>query len=740
MRIETRNEIERMIILRKEFEIIRENFSGNGYFIYRAKDLESGETVGLKGHLTKKKKGDVIKCTAELENHPTYGKQWVALYVHIDNPKTDEEKMAVMKNLLEGRQIASVLDYYKKPIDILQMVKDGSFEWEKIKYIGEVTYQKLVNRIENNDQIILICSALSDFGISESKAEKILEHYKSSEIAISTIKSNPYSLVDLSGIGFKTVDKIALEAGFDRMFPPRIIAASRYAMIEGNVDGSTYTTQKKFAESMSKLTGVEKDVINSFDFSGSMIFEEDRVYHSHTYSKEKEVARKVSRFLSQEVDFPLNKTQIAEFIDKYESDNGLTFTHNQKEFLFAITENNIVCLLGYAGTGKSMMQKALVSLLSEAKWTVRLSAPTGRAAKLLSEYTEMKATTIHKMMNEYKDDEKQESEFKQKLEFAEEDVLVFDESSMIDMDLMDKSLDFASKAKKLIFIGDPEQLPSVGIGKILSDLTESGIKTVALDKVFRQSDGGILDIATKIRNGKPFISGNEKKVKFGSDTIFHDVSRKDVQKALIYYMKKLMKIGYSLDDITVISPVSKWDIGVTELNTLVQNEFNPAQDGKVFKQHRKEFRIGDPILCTKNNYKVFSSSLDDEASVMNGEIGVFEGITKTGAMIIKFDCGHTVWTDASDLALGYVLTVHKMQGSANRAIIFIGHSANTFMLNRQLVYTAVTRAKEKLIIIGTKKTLNSCVFKDGVKKRNTSLAQRIKEYITKSKNKNQGDT
>lgn len=787
-----------MIILTKKtetktFKITKVRFKGDDgkFFIYAVKDTETDEYASLKGNMPEFSVGMVVECYYNLEVHPTFGKQYTPTSFIERAPQTTQEKRALMNLFLTPGQVQSFLDVYKEPFDIIKEVEDGNLRWEEVKGFGKKNFETLSRKITGRRGGALLSAKLAHFGVTSNMGEKLFKKFQTVENALKQINDNPYLLCNFKGLGFKTIDPIALEMNIEPESVHRIRAAARFVTKQNELSGSTYMTYKSFVDEMFDLLNISVSRIAEVNL-GEDIHIDDKlgtVAFNDTYKREIYSANFVRDILDSTVaPFPLGDKDVEEFISTFESENGVSFTDEQKSFFYAVKDNYMVCLLGYAGTGKSMLQKALVQLVEKARWDICLTAPTGRASKLLQDYTGRDASTIHSRLGigvkkekseygeDYDEDKRVLSDKKKNPYLITENVFVADEFSMTDTEIMYHIAQNKGSARRFVFIGDPEQLPSVGAGKVLLDLTQNGIKTVELTRVFRQEEGGILDLATRARNKEKLVKEENGMKRIGKDTIFHQTLKEKIPAGIIHYMKLLMK-RMDLSDITVISPTNKGEIGVQALNSLIQSEFNPpAATKNEVKYGNTIFREGDPILIIESTPDVLSRE-DYERIVLlrkpkdqlsetelsltenlpdfethnremrgdklfNGELGkIVEIDTENSTLYVEVNGRQYAWLkkNLKYSTLGYAMTIHKMQGSSNRAIIFVADKSNTYMLNRQLVYTGITRARERLVIIGTGYTINGSVKRDGAINRKTLLGKLIKAQ-TKSKNKNQGDT
>lgn len=680
-------------------------------------------------------------------SHVKYGDQYMLNSI-IDYDLSESDMEKVLHNLIGKIASNDLLNSESQIPSAYLSIINNQYDLMTLKGIGENGVRKINKKIEDKLDSIILYSLLSEYGVTESMSTKILKSFPSIKESVSIVKTDPYKLQKIKGVNFKSADKIAAMLDKDLPLDVRASAAATAVVKESMSNGSTYISVNNLQKIISEKMNVENVPIDHLRDDEKFYVDEKIIALKNSLDSEKAIAENFSLKLNGDNKFPLNKAQVDQFVTDYQKENNITFTDSQKKFLHLFAENSIVCLLGYAGTGKSAMQKATTELCKMANWSISQAAPTGRAAQVMKEYTNIESSTLHRTfgIGVSEDEEEDENtsntavkEYELEITELESDVLLIDEASMIDVFVGRIMSEGIKKVKKVVIVGDPEQLPSVGAGRFLQDLIDGGVPHVELKDVFRQSEGGILDMATKARNGKNIVPSNPNKaIKMGKDAIFHEIDKDNIENAILHYINLLLK-KIPLKDITIITPKNVGDVGTEKLNKIIQNKFNPASPTKKeLKWEETIFRKEDIVLCNEN-------SVIDETQIYNGELGVVEDVTimhkidrkgrtkSYSCLKINFSGTIIYWPEGSleKLKLGYVITIHKMQGSSNKAIIMIADKSSTYMLNRQLIYTGLTRPQKRLILLGNSQAINNAVRKDGSAKRNTMLATYLKQLVHK---------
>jgi exodeoxyribonuclease V alpha subunit len=527
-------------------------------------------------------------------------------------------------------------------------------------------------------------------------------------------------MYDVKGIGFLTADEIALQLGFDEKHPYRIKACLIYVLTKEIYDnGHTYVEMSnlyKFLRQYIDLTFEE------YTLYLAEIREEKRIvtdgvkcYTNKLYEAEKYIADYLTGFVcKQEVD----ETKYMNYLVELEEKDGFEYGDKQREALKVFFENSCMIVTGGPGTGKTTVTNMLINICEKMfpNDYIQLAAPTGRAAKRLADITGREAVTIHRLLQW--EPEKDKFHFN-KFNPIEADILVIDEASMIDCELLYSLLQAGKYLKKILFIGDSNQLPSVGPGACLKDMINANIPLVVLDKIWRQEEhSGIVNISFDILNDRfsPRIFNDYK------DIYAKEVNSSNMEKTILEILEKAKTNGYGIHGMQILCPMYKGNSGIDKINQIAQKFYNPPGEHKPeWEQDGSVYRVGDKVLQLKNNLK---------ENVFNGSIGFVIDITKIDGIrhiVIDFD-GQPVTYDAEEMqniTHGYCISIHKSQGSEFRAVILILTNDHRPMLKRKLVYTAISRAKEKLIVLGNAIAFKKAVNNKTEDNRNTSLRERI---------------
>lgn len=645
--------------------------------------------------------------------HPRYGVGYQVKWIEQILPSSVAEQRAYLKSILTPLQVEAIYEAYPNE-DVIQLFKDNTFDFKRVKGIGEITYKNIREKVLENLNVQAALSKLSRYNITYNMILKLIRQYGSSELAIQKVESNPYCLAtDISGVGFLKADSIAHSMNFDPQSSFRIRAAIEYVIEQEQFNGHTYISAKQLTEMTQDLLQLPADLITEqINVHENIVRIDDKIALKRTYEAEKYISVKLKEMLE-------NSTQLGfdpdEFIQEQEELLNIKLTEQQKGFIYNIKKSNVNLLIGYAGTGKSQMQKLLINLLKKLGITYRYLSPTGKAAKILTNYIGEEATTIHRAIG-----------FDLKGIIPEQFVIV-DESSMLGVLLASRLLKNCTHPRlRILFVGDPFQLPSVEAGCLLHDLISSGIFPVTeLNHVFRQEEGGILDVATKIRQGTPFIesdfSGGQM---FGKDLQFYSVEQEKMIGGYKYGFNKLLE-NYEADDIMVLSPTKKGNLGTISINTVIQDIVNPKSDDKVEYEYGTGvfYRVGDSIINTKNLYEV--NTIDGEkTNVVNGDMGkIIEIDLHNKKMIIDYGFAKVPvsFSDLDTILHSYCITIHKSQGSAAKAVIVLFDKSHTYQLNANLIYTAITRAKEYVFMLCQANVINRAIKKVENLQRNTFL-------------------
>lgn len=668
---------------------------------------------------------DQVVVEGELIYHDKYGEQ---INVESARIKKPSGKKAIISYLSSGN-IESIgkktaeLIYEKFGDKSIDVVFNEAEKLLSIQGIGKKKLEKIKeSTIEARDsrEALLYLQGLN---ISFNLSNKIYKAYGDNTISI--VKTNPYKLSeDISGIGFVMADNIAMNMQMKNDSKFRISAAISYILKnDAEMSGSCALKKEDLLNKTFDLIKVDKNKINeqiNEDLLKSKIQiikigEDEFVYDRDIYKAEKSCAINLSRLQNEKYIFDV---KINEDFDAFSKEQEIAIKEAFNNMLLVIT--------GGPGTGKTTIIKAICNILNEHNLKFNLAAPTGRAAKRMQESTENVAFTIHRLIGI-----KPESPIP---EFNEEntldcDYVIVDEASMIDIKLMDKLLKALSSKTALILVGDHNQLPSVGAGNVLKDILDTDIKSVRLKKIFRQAqESNIVVNAHKINDGLYPILNQKNK-----DFFFINSNSKNFQNDLLDLVKNRLPNYYKLDpinDIQILAPSKKSLWGIVNINDLCQKELNKNPNS--IKINNRIFKLGDKVMQVRNNYELGSLSPDNfDDGVYNGDIGRIIDIDKNmESLKVEFYDGNIVSCkkeDVKDLDLSYAITIHKSQGSEFDCVLIPMMPASFMLLNRNLLYTAITRAKKLVILLGEKKILKQMVRNNNESKRLTNLSFWIKE-------------
>ena len=558
--------------------------------------------------------------------------------------------------------------------------------------------------------------------------------------AVDVAKANPYRICEeISGVGFEKADKMASDIGVDRDSIERVKSGIHYVIrYNENQNGHVCLPREKLIASCARLLEVEEaraeEALSALLKEGSIKYtrvdDVQYIYSTYTYENEKYIASKLT--FADKLCPSVAFEDIERFIAKEETVCGIKYASLQKKAIALALENGVMILTGGPGTGKTTVVRALLDIFKSMDMKIALAAPTGRAAKRLSESTLCEAKTIHRLLEmTYGTDE--DAVFnRDENNFLDENVIIIDEASMIDNSLMASLLKAVKPGARIIIIGDSDQLPSVGAGNVLGDLIESGaFATVKLTEIFRQAQESLI-----VRNAHAINEGKYPELNVKNNDFFYlpRQSDSDIAYTVVDLWKNRLPKSYgaeTVNNIQVISPSRKGEAGTDNLNNLLQANLNPPKYGKKeYKFRDKVFREGDRVMQIRNNYDLAWEKPDGNGlGVFNGDIGIIESIDYAEqAMIILFDDRRTMYDFSilDELEHAYAVTVHKSQGSEYPIVIIPMYSAPPMLLTRNLLYTAVTRAQNMVILVGKNEIIELMVDNDRQSMRYTGLARRLK--------------
>lgn len=722
--------------------------SDTGYTVIKFRENNIIHTaVGVLPHV---KEGQNLKITGSWVNHSQFGKQFkVEECEEILPTSKDGIEKYLSSGIIQGIGPVTAKKIVNKfGEDTLNILDNNIERLKEIEGIGKKKLETIIESYREQRELKNITIFLQTHGLSVNQCLKIYKKYGDS--SVDTVKNNPYILCDeISGIGFKTSDKIARSLGIEIDSPFRIQSGIRYVINEFCANGHTFMPKDELIKEASNVLTVSGDIIEENIKNAALdrkiklekVNDKEGVFTIPNYYCELGITNRIltlaiSNFQDISVD-------VEHLILQFEKKNNITFAESQKDAIISAFQNGIEIITGGPGTGKTTIIKCIIEIFETCGLKVLLGAPTGRAAKRMSESTGKEATTIHRMLD-MGVFEKEESVFVTNAEehSLEADVVIIDEASMIDITLMNALLKSIKVGTRLIIVGDVDQLPSVGAGNVLNDFIESGFtKVVRLKEIFRQGKESMIVVnAHKINKGEmPKL--NEK----GTDFFF---IRNDIQEGILNTIidlinTRLPKFNSNWDklkSIQVLVPMKKGVLGVTNLNERIQNVLNPKAPYKKEKEFRSMvFREGDKVMQIKNNYslkwtRIAGKGEHEGLGVFNGDMGFIESIDLEGKKLsIIFDDERRVIYDfmyLDELDLAYAITIHKSQGSEFPVVIIPAYMGAPLLMNRNLLYTGITRAKEMVVVVGIPKALKYMVDNTRSMERYSSLNWRIKEVIS----------
>lgn len=709
-------------------------------------DTEDDELT-IVGYLPFVNIGDTLKITGRMVNHQEYGEQFKVETFEKTEPRTLE----ALEIYLSSGSIKGIGPATAKKIikafgeDTIEIFRNNP---AALSTIPGISFEKAVQMGESfneNWELWKIVSFLEQFGISASQAKKI---YKDLGVdTINEIKKNPYLLVDkVRGIDFKQIDKMAMDLGIEVQNDSRVRSGIKYSLNLVSYNGHCCTIKENLIDYVRNLLGVPKEIIED-EIINLKVNEEiavekrndetEWVYLISFYKAEENIA---TRLMIIDTSKNIKKIpHLEKELKNIEKDEEIELSEKQIEAIKAINDNNVCIVTGGPGTGKTTIIKTIIDLYKKRNKKVVLCAPTGRAAKRMTEMTGEEAKTLHRLLEIGKTgDENQNIDVDMNVQMIDGDVVIVDEMSMVDLFLMNYLVKAIYQGTKLVLVGDVDQLPSVGPGSILKDIINSEkITTIKLDKIFRQAaKSKIVQNAHRVNNGENFIKKDEI-TDLKNDFFYLNESNKDkiVENVLTLCKDRLKSYGdYEFfRNIQVITPTKKGSLGTKELNQELQKMLNPSQKSKTEKNFGQIiYRIGDKVMQVKNNYDIiWSKGEENGTGVFNGELGIIVEIDALdGAIKVKFDDEKEVWyehTDLEQLEHSYAITVHKSQGSEFDVVVMPISQSSPMLLTRNLLYTAITRAKKLLIIIGSDRVIQFMIQNVDSKKRNTGLEYKLEQ-------------
>ena len=715
----------------------------NGYTVL---NLVSGEDeITCVGIFSAIAEGENIEAQGEYTEHPTYGQQFK---VTSFEEKAPEDEEAIERYLGSGAikgiglaMAARIVRRFKE--DTFRIIEEEPERLAEIKGISNRKAMEIASQVNEKRDLRQAMIFLQQYGITMNLAVKVYQAYGQDVYGI--IRENPYRLADdIDGVGFRTADEIAARVGIRMDSDFRVRSGILYTLLQASGEGHTYLPETELTPRASKLLNVTAEQVEKqymdLAIERKIILkqmeDQTQIYAASFYYMEANTATMLKRL---NVSYDVSDAEIEQQIRGIEKKSGMTLDEHQVTAVKEAVRNGLLVITGGPGTGKTTTINTIIRYFELEGLEIFLAAPTGRAAKRMSETTGFEARTVHRMLELNGGAEGSGGFERDESNPLEADVIIVDEMSMVDISLMYSLLKAISVGTRLILVGDVNQLPSVGPGSVLRDIIQShACNVVMLTKILREaSTSDIIVNAHKINHGEEVILDNKSMDFFFLKRYDADVI---INVVLQLIKQKLPKfVDATPYDIQVLTPMRKGLLGVERLNGILQRYMNPPANDKVEKEYGSTvFREGDKVMQTKNNYQLaweirtkFGLTVDKGLGIFNGDMGIIRQINDFAEqMIIEFDEGRMVeypYKLLDELELAYAITIHKSQGSEYPAVVIPLLGGPMMLMNRNLLYTAVTRARKCVTLVGNEVTFQQMIQNTSQQKRYSGLCDRLKE-------------
>lgn len=734
----------------------------NGYTVMVLKDTKEEEELTCVGSFPTITQGATIEATGVYTHHPVYGKQFqISSFVE----KMPEDTYAIERYLGSGaiKGIGAALAariVRRFGQDTLRIVEEEPERLAEVKGISEKKAREIAAQVTEKADMRKAMIFLQKYGISLNLGAKIYQKYKESVYTV--LQENPYRLAeDISGVGFKIADEIAARIGIHADSDYRIRSGMLYTLLQASGEGHTYLPKKQLFTRCARLLGVDESYMEKhlmdMVIDRKLVLKEKNgetiVYPSQYYYLELNTARMLNEL---NVLCPEDEQLVQKRILMIEKETGTVLDEMQKKAVTEAASHGLFVLTGGPGTGKTTTINAIIRFFEGEGAELRLAAPTGRAAKRMTETTGYEAQTIHRLLELNGMPEEERDGHSAKFERNAQnplkaDVIIIDEMSMVDIHLMHSLLLAVTTGTRLILVGDENQLPSVGPGNVLRDIIRSGrFPVVELTKIFRQaSESDIVVNAHKINKGEQVQINNKSRDFFFLKRYDADII---IRVVIALIQEKLPRyVDAKPFEIQVLTPMRKGLLGVERLNQILQRYLNPPEDGKPEKAvGDRLFRTGDKVMQIRNNYQMeweirgrYGIVIEKGIGVFNGDTGILTEINEFAETAeVEFEDGRFAiysFKQLEELELAYAITIHKSQGTEYPAVILPLLSGPQMLLNRNLLYTAVTRARKCVTVVGNEETFAEMIRNEKQQKRYSALDERIIELSDTMENEGERD-
>lgn len=712
-----------MIKLRCVIEHITYQNQENGYSVMKVKVKDYSDLVTLVGNLLDIPVGAVLLCDGDWKVDKKYGRQFVC--------ETWEEVMPATVYGIEkylgsglvkgiGPKFAHLI-VEKFGTETIEIIEDNIERLREVPRIGKRRVEKIRESWEKQKDIKNVMLFLQQYGVSTAYAAKIYRQY--GKESIDKVQDNPYRLADdIWGIGFKTADSIASKMGYEKNDLRRCKSGISYTLNELSNEGHVYAVEEQLIETAKKLLEADEEpirqAVTEMIASEDLIREDEVIYLPPFYHSERGTAKKLLALLQDQTPTLFGLKADIKAIEKV---SGIEYDEVQIAAIKQAVRSKVMVLTGGPGTGKTTTTQGIIAAYKTAGMRILLAAPTGRASKRMSEATGMEAKTIHRLLEFNPQDGYKRNDENP----LEGDALIVDECSMIDIILMYNLMKAIPESMRLVLVGDIDQLPSVGAGNVLRDIIDSEkIPVVRLTRIFRQAQSSrIVMSAHAINQGRYPDTSNGKQTDF---FFIKNEEPEQVAEEIVKLVKHRLPKAYNqpLNNIQVLTPMQRSVVGATNLNMMLQQALNTSNLG--ISRGGTTYKLGDRVMQVRNNY---------DKNVFNGDIGIVEQVSmEDRTLFVRFD-DNLVEYEASELdevTLAYATTIHKAQGSEYPIVVIPVLMTHFVMLQRNLIYTGITRAKKICVLIGQPKALAYAIRNLTVTKRNTKLKERLRGEIDAS--------
>ncbi|MBP2634071.1 MAG: helicase, RecD/TraA family [Firmicutes bacterium] len=707
--------------------VIFENSEGS-FTVFKIRPAKERGLINVTANAPAPLVGEQVELHGEWITHAKFGDQFKAqLMKHVAPTSLSGIERFLASGVIKGIGAAMAKRLVDKfGLETLEVIENSPRRLQEISGIGKKKAADIHEAYSVQSELREVMLFLETHGVSSAYAGKIFTKYSS--FSIDVIKKDPYRLArEVDGIGFRTADQIAASIGVEKFSEDRISAGIDFALLQIANAGHCCVPEQILIEQTAKLILVnhnevaitlkkllKEDQLCTEEIAGTML-----IYPRHLYHAEKNVAKRLL-YLKDKAQ-QIASEDAMEKVHDWEETAGITLAEQQRQAVISALEHGVLVLTGGPGTGKTTVVKGMIAVLEEQGLQILLGAPTGRAAKRLSETTGRKAVTVHRLLESTGGDGGLQIFARDSDEPLEADVVILDEVSMMDISLMNHFLEAIAKGCRVILVGDVDQLPAVGPGAVLKDILRSDtVPVVRLTEVFRQAGESMI-----VMNAHAINRGLLPDYKTSEEFQFREINdSNEVAIAIVMLCTtELQNMGFDIRrDVQVLTPMHRLDCGVENLNKLLQNALNPESENKPKISNRSEtFRLGDKVMQMRNNYT---------KNVFNGDIGFIVEIDAEKTKV-RYPDNDAIYekNELAELHLAYAMSVHKSQGSEYPIVVMPLIPGHHIMLQRNLLYTAVTRAKTRVILVGTKTALSTAVMNDRTKKRYSLLAERLRQEI-----------